>query len=412
MNTRLARLVGFIFFVLSVIACAPSHSISPTHDAPDDVLVTHQGSGSGGGSSCACGIGFTTFSNADYTALTTDVTVAQVGALTAARAVRLPSAASCVPGQDIEVGDWSGTATPWYAIDVRPNGTDTIDGRAAQFPLVWASETAKFRTDGVSAWQVVGRSHPRALYAEVAPSVFVFDDDLFASGVTFGSANSTVAPYGQAVFPNLGHGQVQAGFSYFGELLAFTGITGSSSDTAYIRNLSTVQLLFGLGLMQAEIIITDRATPNGTDDFTIVAGFMGGTTSGKAAFAANYPQWGCFFFFDRSVSTTDWQAACISNGNGTLSSNATVVDTGLTINALSYLGIQVAADASSTTFFGNGAIVATITTDVPMATSPSTGPQLGLGVGYWKKAGTESSTIIVGEDRVRLRYASAATRAN
>jgi len=74
----------------------------------------------------------TTFSNANYTVLLTDLIVAQIGTMSAARTVTLPTVASAAAGKVYTVADESNTVTVANEIIVDGNGAETISGFATQ----------------------------------------------------------------------------------------------------------------------------------------------------------------------------------------------------------------------------------------------------------------------------------------
>lgn len=74
----------------------------------------------------------TTFSNAGYTALVSDYLIAQIGALTAARTIALPAAATAGAGKVYIIADESGSPTVANSIVVDPSGAELIDGAATR----------------------------------------------------------------------------------------------------------------------------------------------------------------------------------------------------------------------------------------------------------------------------------------
>lgn len=74
----------------------------------------------------------TTVNNANYSAVSTDRYIAQIGTLTGSITITLPAASSVNAGQELYVGDESGTASTTDVITVAGNGTDTINGSASK----------------------------------------------------------------------------------------------------------------------------------------------------------------------------------------------------------------------------------------------------------------------------------------
>jgi hypothetical protein len=96
--------------------------------------------------------GWTTFSNANYTALTTDKVISQIGTLSAARAVTLPLAANVPAGYTIIIQDVSGTVTSPNALQVARNGSDTINGASTTRNIQKPYGREIYISDGVSNW--------------------------------------------------------------------------------------------------------------------------------------------------------------------------------------------------------------------------------------------------------------------
>jgi hypothetical protein len=74
----------------------------------------------------------TTFSNTNYTALSTDRSIAQIGTLTGAVTVTLPAANTVNPGQLMYIYDSSGTVTTTNTITITAYAGDTINGAGSK----------------------------------------------------------------------------------------------------------------------------------------------------------------------------------------------------------------------------------------------------------------------------------------
>ncbi|MGD0639861.1 MAG: hypothetical protein ABSC22_03850 [Roseiarcus sp.] len=98
----------------------------------------------------------TPVSDANYAVLATDREIAYA-ALTAARTVTLPSAASFPAGVPLLIVDESGACSATNSITVARTGSDTIDGKIS---LAMASPygAARLVSNGSNAWIVAGRS--------------------------------------------------------------------------------------------------------------------------------------------------------------------------------------------------------------------------------------------------------------
>lgn len=93
----------------------------------------------------------TTFSNANYTVLTTDSYVAQTGTMSAARTATLPAANTVAAGKSIVIADESGTVTSTNTIIIARAGADTING-GTSVSLTNAYGVREFFSDGTSKW--------------------------------------------------------------------------------------------------------------------------------------------------------------------------------------------------------------------------------------------------------------------
>lgn len=92
-----------------------------------------------------------TFSNTNYTALSTDRYVAQTGTMTAPRTVTLPAASSVNAGQLLIIADESGTVTTTNIITVTAAGGDTINGTASR-TIRSAFGEAYLVSNGTNSW--------------------------------------------------------------------------------------------------------------------------------------------------------------------------------------------------------------------------------------------------------------------
>lgn len=92
-----------------------------------------------------------TFSNSNYTVLSTDRYVAQVGTMSAPRVVTLPLASSVNAGQELHVVDESGTVSTTNIITVTSSGGDLIDGSATKL-IRSAYGQAELTSNGSNMW--------------------------------------------------------------------------------------------------------------------------------------------------------------------------------------------------------------------------------------------------------------------
>lgn len=95
-----------------------------------------------------------TFSNAARTVTAAEHYVAQVGTMSASRAVTLPAASAVAAGTAILIADESGTVTGTNTLVVTRAGSDTING-ATTTTINAAYGTKRVMSDGTSKWTVV-----------------------------------------------------------------------------------------------------------------------------------------------------------------------------------------------------------------------------------------------------------------
>ncbi len=100
----------------------------------------------------------TAVSDAAYTALTTDRLIAYT-AITAARAVSLPAAASYPAGVTLTVVDESGSCSATNAITLNTAGTDKIDGGSSAI-ISQAYGYIALESNGSNAWTVLSTLNP------------------------------------------------------------------------------------------------------------------------------------------------------------------------------------------------------------------------------------------------------------
>lgn len=136
--------------------------------------------------------GRTTFSNADYTALSTDRILAQTGTLSAARVVTLPAASAVPGGTVLQIIDESGTATTTNTLSWARAGSDTINGGTGNVVAVNSPYGSRsVISDGTSKWtivptgEVVGR---RFVSGSYYPPMMTGSDTTVAPGQNFEQA--------------------------------------------------------------------------------------------------------------------------------------------------------------------------------------------------------------------------------
>lgn len=180
---------------------------------------------------------------------------------------------------------------------------------------------------------------------------FTFFDDLCYNSVSSGSV-------GLFSFRNNGGGSISARQLTSSELNR-VGVLGCSTsvtnNTVASAHGSPNPLLLG----DSQHVFSSSgflsALPTLAEDYRVGIGFM--------STPATAPTHAVFFTIDRTVSATNWVASCIKN------TSTTSVDTGVAIStsASSYQSfrIEINTAATSITFYINGSLVATITTNIP-----------------------------------------------
>jgi Major tropism determinant N-terminal domain len=121
----------------------------PWFDTTNNRLVMNDGSTEGGWPSEIAHR--TVVSDANTTALVTDRMIAYT-ALTAARAVSLPAAASYPPGSRLLVIDESGACSATKTISLTPNGSDDIEGANTSAIIAAPYGFIALESNGIGGW--------------------------------------------------------------------------------------------------------------------------------------------------------------------------------------------------------------------------------------------------------------------
>jgi len=125
--------------------------VSPDGSTFHDGLIIDNATGA-----VTLGNGLTEVSDSNYLALATDRTISY-SALTAARVITLPSAASYPAGQHLTIADFAGLATSANTLTINTAGSDTINGVASTV-LDASHAFIRLICDGVAKWLVTDRS--------------------------------------------------------------------------------------------------------------------------------------------------------------------------------------------------------------------------------------------------------------
>lgn len=168
------------------------------------------------------------------------------------------------------------------------------------------------------------------------------------TGVGAGTGNSTqIGTYGHDTTENaIGISQTDTGTTATGRRLV------SSELGALMSTLARYRFGTRIAIEQLSTIL---------DTFTVYIGFQDTSASGN-------PTNGAFFRYTNGTNGGRWEAVTNKTG-GTL----TAIDTGVAADVLySIFEIEIAADGASVKFYINGALVATATTNIPVAASNQT----------------------------------------
>jgi hypothetical protein len=147
-------------------------------------------------------------------------------------------------------------------------------------------------------------------------------------------------------------GTTIAGITQDGDVAGLELSTGATSDGAYAYGCSSNQLAGGFGRYRLRQDIRIPVVSDGTETFEVVSGL-------SDSFTGNIVD-GVYFLHDKDVNGGRWSAVC------TVADVETVVDTGVDIDTVNYQSLEIEfSEAGVATFYINGTLVATISTNVP-----------------------------------------------
>lgn len=168
------------------------------------------------------------------------------------------------------------------------------------------------------------------------------------------------------------------------QLQTGTGTTGYYSLCTYNDKFVPAQ-----GQMTFEARLCPEVVSDATNEYNLFVGF------GQNVYSAALGTHECAFVYRRATLGNNWFAITRASGS------ETQVDTGVACTAavLQKLKIVLSADGVTATFYIDGVLVATITTNMPTA-------RMGLSVGIFKTAGTTQRELWVDWTRFRFRRAT------
>ena len=218
----------------------------------------------------------TTFSNANYTLLSTDRLVAQTGTLSAPRTVTVPAANSVSVGRQVLVIDESGSIAGTNTVTFARSGSDTING-ATSLVVAQPYFSVRLVSDGTSKWTAdqvptpisgggTGATTAVAAFDNLAPTTTVGDlvahDGTDNVRLPVGAANRVLRSTGAAV-PSWG--QVNLTTDVTGTLPASSGGTGvtlaTGSGSVVLSGSPTINTPV-VTVNDADFTIQDDATPS------------------------------------------------------------------------------------------------------------------------------------------------------
>lgn len=160
------------------------------------------------------------------------------------------------------------------------------------------------------------------------------------------------------------------------------GTTTTGVASLYAAN-TAVRFAAGRHRFRADVNIPTAS--DGTETFTVRVGFNDSASSGGDGTD------GVFFRYAHSVNSGQWVCVCRANGSEAGSTTNTAVSAVPGANVFQALEIQVNASGTEALFYINGALVATITGNIPVGG----GRETGISTHILKSAGTTARTLLV-----------------
>jgi hypothetical protein len=154
-------------------------------------------------------------------------------------------------------------------------------------------------------------------------------------------------------------------------------MAGASNDRACLR-VGINSLQFGGGDWFAQAVVQLVALSNVTDEYVFAFGYYD-TTNADAID-------GVYWEYDRATAGDFWRAATSNNSVRTKDTTSIAVTAGTWYR----LGIEINSSGNRAKYYVNGALIDTISSNIPNGTARTTAPFWG----YRKTAGTGSGTLI------------------
>lgn len=241
--------------------------------------------------------------------------------------------------------DWSTFNGKQAALGFTPENTANkqnslaVDGTGVKFPTV----------DAVNTQSMIDKGKRMLSYFFDFIGPFATFDGLQSS-----VSGGTLSQLGGSNIPNRTNQQGVITFS----------TTTANSNFAFIGSNSVIQLWFGSGVWNFETSIYINNLSTVTERYRWISGFGSNITTGTETD-------GVFFTYDEggtlngTAASANWQCVTVANSVRTLTTTSTAV----TASAWNKLRIEVNAAGTSVAFYVNGTLVATHTTNIPLASN-------------------------------------------
>lgn len=249
-------------------------------------------------------------------------------------------------------------------LSVHGSGGNTVDGYS--HIVLWPGQRCLLVGDGSTAWAALRPFDPSTEYE-------LFEDFVTLPSVVLeGGLMQVVSGAGAQVTSSTddagrpGIITLETGTTTTGAASVLTGGGGGTSNG----------ILLGGGRWYFRADVRGVTLSDGTQRYTVRSGF--GDVAGE-------PTDGVFFRYVDNVSSGAWVAVCRANAVETTASTGVAFGT-----EWQRLEIEVSPAANQARFWINGALVATITSNIPSGASRQTGV---LPLSIVKSAGTTSRTV-------------------
>jgi hypothetical protein len=276
-----------------------------------------------------------------------------------------------------------------YSISLARYGTESIEGVAATYVLPGSDDSGlrawEFVSNGTNWYLRADRSSPTANDLDplaVYPSYGL--KHYVTLGSDFGSV-SNIAPFYSTV--NGSGAALAASTATAGRVGVITASTGTTTSGYATLNTDPASIVLSNGAVRFRCDIQLSALSDGTDTYTARFG-LGDVATGAE------PTDGVYFRYTHSVNSGKW--VCVTRSNGT---ETATNSTGAAVAATTWLTLECEINAAGTsaTFYANGVLQATNTTNIPTGAGRETGVQMSI----LKSAGTTARLVSLDQAWIR-----------